>query len=218
MIMIKMEIPNYDTKTKNKKFKQLYSFTPNDTFRMLICGNSGSGKTNLLFHMLIEPLFYYEKICLHAKNLEQEKYQNLMKEINEASNEEAGYKIMEVSNDEILPVTHLPYEDNQKNIIFDDYVFEKNQREIVDYFIQGRHKNCSVIYLSQSFYKTPRNVRLNCSHYCIYEFPSARERSMISSELGVEKEQYKKATKKPFSFLYIDKPKKKVKRNFTGEL
>ena len=213
-----MEIPNYDTNTKNKKFKQLYSFMPYDTFRMLIRGNSGSGKTNLLFHMLIEPLFYYDKIYLYAKNLEQEKYQNLMKEMNEASNEEAGYKIMEVSNDEILPITHLPYEENQKIIIFDDYVCEKNQREIVDYFIQGRRKNCSVIYLSQSFYKTPRDIRLNCSHYCIYEFPSARERSMISSELGVEKEQYKKATKKPFSFLYIDKPKKKVKRNFTGEL
>ena len=82
---------------------------------------------------------------------------------------------MEVSNDEILPITHLPYEDNQKIIIFDDYVCEKNQREIVDYFIQGRHKNCSVIYLSQSFYKTPRDIRFNCSHYCIYEFPSARE-------------------------------------------
>ncbi|MCV6599745.1 MAG: hypothetical protein OIF36_04645, partial [Alphaproteobacteria bacterium] len=218
MIILKMEIPNYDTNTKNKKFKQLYSFMPNDTFRMLICGNSGSGKTNLLFHMLIEPLFYYDKIYLFAKNLEQEKYQNLMKEMNEASNEEAGYKIMEVSNDEILPITHLPYEDNQKIIVFDDYVCEKNQREIVNYFIQGRHKNCSVIYLSQSFYKTPRDIRLNCSHYCIYEFPSARERSMISSELGVEKEQYKKATKKPFAFLYIDKPKKKVKRNFTGEL
>ena len=141
-----MEIPNYDTNTKNKKFKQLYSFMPNDTFRMLICGNSGSGKTNLLFHMLIEPLFYYDKIYLYAKNPEQEKYQNLMKEMNEASNEEAGYKIMEVSNDEILPVTHLPYEDNQKIVIFDDYFCEKNQREIVDYFIQGRHKNCSVIY------------------------------------------------------------------------
>ena len=103
--------------------------------------------------MLIEPLFYYDKIYLYAKNLEQEKYQNLMKEMNEASNEEAGYKIMEVSNDEILPNTHLPYDDNQKIIIFDDYVCEKNQREIVDYFIQGRHKNCSVIYLSQSFIK-----------------------------------------------------------------
>ena len=102
-----MEIPNYDTNTKNKKFKQLYSFMPNDTFRMLICGNSGSGKTNLLFHMLIEPLIYYDKIYLYAKNLEQEKYQNLMNEMNEVSNEEAGYKIMEVSNDEILPITHI---------------------------------------------------------------------------------------------------------------
>ena len=31
------------------------------------------------------------------------------------------------------------------------------KREVVDYFIQGRHKNYSVIYLSQSFYKTPRD-------------------------------------------------------------
>ena len=209
-----MEIPNYDTNTKNKKFKQLFTFMQNDTFRMLICGNSGSGKTNLLYHMLIEPLFYYDKIYLYAKNLEQEKYQNLMKEMNEASNEEAGYKIMEVSNDKIIPITHLPYEDNQKIVIFDDYVCEKNQREIVDYFIQGRHKNCSVIYLSQSFYKTPRDIRLNCSHYCIYEFPSSRERNMISSELGVDKEKFKKSTKKPYSFLYVDKAKKRVKRNF----
>ena len=212
-----MEIPNYDVDIKNKKFKQLYSFMPNDTFRMLICGNSGSGKTNLLYHMLIEPLLYCDKIYLYAKNLEQEKYQNLMKEMNEAS-EEAGYNVMEVSNDKIIPITHLPYENNQKIIIFDDYVCEKNQREIVDYFIQGRHKNCSVIYLSQSFYKTPRDIRFNCSHYCIYDFPSSRERNMISSELGVDKEQFKKATKKPFSFLYVDKPRKRVKRNFTGEL
>ena len=212
-----MEIPNYDVDKKNKKFKQLYSFMPNDTFRMLICGNSGSGKTNLLYHMLIEPLLYCDKIYLYAKNLEQEKYQNLMKEMNEAS-EEAGYNVMEVSNDAIIPINHLPFENNQKIIIFDDYVWEKNQRQIVDYFIQGRHKNCSVIYLSQSFYKTPRDIRLNCSHYCIYEFPSSRERNMISSELGVDKEKFKKATKEPYSFLYVDKPKKKVKKNFYGNI
>ena len=217
MIIIKMEIPNYDSNTQNKKFKYLYSFMPNDTFRMLICGNSGSGKTNLLYHMLIEPLLYCDKIYLYAKNLEQEKYQNLMKEMNEAS-EEAGYNVMEVSNDKIIPITHLPYENNQKIIIFDDYVCEKNQREIVDYFIQGRHRNCSVIYLSQSFYKTPRDIRLNCSHYCIFEFPSSRARNMISSELGVDKEKFKKATKELYSFLYVDKPKKRVKKNFYGKI
>ena len=203
-----MEIPNYDSDTKNKKFRQRYSFMPNDTFRMLICGNSGSGKTNLLHHMLIEPLLYYDEIYLYAKNLDQEKYQNLMNKMNEISRKGAGYDIMTVSNDKIIPIRDIDYEDNQKLVIFDDYVCEKNQRQIVDYFIQGRHKNCSVIYLSQSFYKTPRDIRLNCSHYCIYEFPSSRERNMISSELGVDKEKFKKVTKEPYSFLYVDKPKK----------
>ena len=212
-----MEIPNYDVDIKNKKFKQLYSFIPNDTFRMLICGNSGSGKTNLLYHMLIEPLLYYDEIHLYAKNLEQEKYQNLINKMNYISRE-TEYDIMTVSNDKIILIRDLGYEDNQKIIIFDDYVCEKNQREIVNYVIQGRHKNCSVIYLSQSFYKTPRDIRLNCSHYCIYDFPSSRERNVISSELGVDKEKYRKATKEQYDFLYVDKPRKKVKRNFTGEL
>ena len=196
-----MEIPNHDSDTKNKKFRQSYSFMPNDTFRMLICGNSGSGKTNLLHHMLVEPLLYYDEIYLYAKNLDQEKYQNLMNKMNEISRKGAGYDIMTVSNDKIIPIRDIDYEDNQKLVIFDDYVCEKNQRQIVDYFIQGRHKNCSVIYLSQSFYKTPRDIRLNCSHYWIYEFPSSRERNMISSELGVDKEKFKKATKEPYSFL-----------------
>ena len=145
-----MEIPNYDSDTKNKKFKQLYSFMPKDTFRMLICENSGSGKTNLLYHMLIEPLLYFDEIHLYAKNLDQEKYQNLMNKMNEMSRTE-GYDLMNVSNDRIIPINDMDYEDNQKLVIFDDYVCEKNQIQIVDYFIQGRHKNCSVIYLSQSF-------------------------------------------------------------------
>ena len=211
-----MEIPNYDVDIKNEKFKQRYTFMPNDTFRMLICGNSGSGKTNLLLYMLLS-LLCYDEIFLYAKNPDQEKYQILIDEMNKIS-KELGFDVMTISNDKIIPIKDLGYEDNQKLVIFDDYVCEKNQREIVDYFIQGRHKNCSVIYLSQSFYKTPRDMRLNCSHYCIYEFPSSRERNMISSELGVDKEQFKKVTKKPFSFLYVDKPRKRVKRNFTGEI
>ena len=169
--------------------------------------------------MLIKPLLYYDEIHLYAKNLEQEKYQNLTNKMNELSRRSSyDYDIMTASNDQIIPINNLDYEDNQKIIIFDDYVCERNQREIVDYFIQGRHKNCSVIYLSQSFYKTPRDIRLNCSHYCIYEFPSSRERNMISSELGVEPEKFKKATKMPYSFLYVDKPRKKVKRNFYEKL
>ena len=55
--------------------------------------------------------------------------------MNEASNEEVGYNIMEVSNDAIIPISHLPYGDNQKLIIFDDHVcvfmnFHLQEREI----------------------------------------------------------------------------------------
>ena len=211
-----MEIPNYDIDTKNKKFKHLYSFMPHDTFRMLICGKSGSGKTNMLYHMLIVPLLYFDEIYLYAKNLNQEKYQNLMNKMNEMSRI-VGYDVMTVSNDKIIPINDIDYEDNQKLVIFDDYVCEKSQRQIVDYFIQGRHKNCSVIYLSQIFFKTPRDISLNCSHYCIYEFPSSRERNMISSELGFDKEKFKNVTKELYSFLYVDKPKKIIKKNFYGD-
>ena len=41
---------------------------------------------------------------------------------------------------------------------------------------------------------------------------------MITRELGVTKDQYEKAVNKPFSFLYVDKPNKTVKRNFYGKV
>ena len=212
-----MEIPNYDSteETKYKKFKQLYPYMPSDTFRMLICGNSGCGKTNLLYHMLMKPFLYYDEIYLYARNLEQDKYQRLIKKMRDLSHQ-IGCEILKVSNDEITPVTKMDYEDSQRLVVFDDYVCDRNQRQIIDYFIQGRHKNCSVIYLSQSFYKTPKDIRLNCSHYCLYELPSSRKANRISSELGVDKELYKSATKEKFSFLFVDKPKKIIAKNFFG--
>ena len=80
-------------------------------------------------------------------------------------------------------------DDAQKIVIFDDFICEKNQKPLIDYFIRGRHKNCSVIYLSQSFYKTLKDIRLNCSHFCVYDFPSSNERGLTSRELGVDKDK-----------------------------
>ena len=88
------------------------------------------------------------------------------------------------------------------------YIYDKNQDQIIKYFIQGRHKNCSVIYLSQSYYKTDKNVILNCDHFILYEMNSVREESMLSKETGVPIDTYKKATKNQYHFLYIDKPNK----------
>ena len=108
--------------------------------------------------------------------------------------------------------------DSQKIVIFDDFVCDKNQKPLIDYFIRGRHKNCSVIYLSQSYYKTPKDIRLNCSHFSIYEFPSANEKSLICRENSIPKESYEKATEEPYSFIYIDKPRKFHTKNFNEKI
>ena len=58
---------------------------------------------------------------------------------------QVGYDIMHCNNDAIKPSNSL--ESNaQKIVIFDDLIYDKNQKPLIDYFIQGRHKNCSVIY------------------------------------------------------------------------
>ena len=89
-----MEIPNDDSKSdKTNSYKRLYQYMPHDKFRMLICGGSGSGKTNLLYHMLMKPLVYYDQIHLYTKNLEQEKYQNMIKKFNEIS-QKVGYDVL----------------------------------------------------------------------------------------------------------------------------
>ena len=108
---------------------------PNRCFRMLICGPSGSGETNTLMDVIYN-LLYCDKIFLYAKNLEKSKYQNLLNMFNPISNKDVGYHIIEASNDQIIPVSE----------------FKKNKRPLIDYFIRGRHKNCSVIYLSQSYF------------------------------------------------------------------
>lgn len=217
-----MEIPNYDNKyNKSDNFKQLCPFMPDSCFRMLICGCSGSGKTNTLMHMLRKPLVYYDKLYLYAKNLEQSKYQDFILHLNKVAKsiKVDPNDILEYSNNEITDVNDLE-PSGQKIVIFDDFICEdkKVQNEITKYFIQGRHKNCCVIYLSQSYYKTPKDIRINCSHYILFSSPSKNENDMICREQNLDRDSFNLATKQKYDFLYVDKPRKFSKRNFTGNI
>ena len=52
-----------------------------------------------------------------------------MNKMNEMSrNVNVGYDRMTVSNDKIIPIGDMDYEDNQKLVIFDDYVCEKKSK------------------------------------------------------------------------------------------
>jgi len=101
----------------------------------------------------MSPLIYFDQRHLYAKNLEQDKFKNMMEKMNEIS-QQVGYDVLVCNNSDIIPVSDIQNTDLQRVIIFDDFICEKNQKPLIDYFLQGRHKNCSVIYLSQS-YATP---------------------------------------------------------------
>ena len=212
-----MKIPNYDPKFSTvKHYKQGHPCMPTDVFRMLICGPSNSGKTNILLHMIYK-LLCYDKIYLFSKNLHQNKYQALLQDFASKIDPAVGYQVIEAPGDEIIPLEELPVA-NQKIVVFDDLVCESNQNSIINYFINGRHKNCSVLYLTQSFYKAPKNTRDTCSHFCIFEF-LPRENKRSADELGVEHQQLEKAlTDGKYSFFYYDKPQKLVKKNFDEDI
>lgn len=113
--------------------------------------------------------------------------------------------------------------DEQTLIVMDDLVLEKNQSALEQYFIRARKLNCSLIYISQSYYRVPRIIRQNLNYLVIKQLSSLRDLYRIMGEysLGVDKEQlgnmYKSATGTKQDFLLIDMdtdPENRFRKNF----
>lgn len=59
-------------------------------------------------------------------------------------------------------------------VIFDDILgLNKNQSKIVEYFTTGRHSNCSLILLTQSFFEISKTIRLQADMF-IFLYPLSR--------------------------------------------
>ena len=122
----------------------------------------------------------------------------------------------------------FPHKDKQQLVVFDDQVNEKNQDIIKELMIRGRKigKGLTMCYLSQSFFKIPKIVRLQFSHLILLKLSSNRDLNLILSDysLGVNRGEladiYKDATRDKFHFLKIsiDEPdnNKKFSHNWTG--
>ena len=77
-------------------------------------------------------------------------------------------------------------------------------------FIWGRKLNISLVFITQSYFKVPKDVRLNTSHIFIAKFPNKRELQQIainhSSDISTKDfaNIYRKCTSEPYSFLVND--------------
>ena len=82
---------------------------------------------------------------------------------------------------------------------------------VTELFIRGRKLNMSIVFITQSYFKVPKGVRLNSTHYFIMKIPNKRKLHQIalshSSDIDFKDfmKIFKKYTAEPYSFLFKDR-------------
>ena len=81
---------------------------------------------------------------------------------------------------------------------------------VTELFISGRKLNISLVFITQSYFAVPKNIRRNSTHYFIMKIPDKRELKEIASQNSSDNDfqdfmsHYKICSAKPYSFLVTD--------------
>ena len=81
---------------------------------------------------------------------------------------------------------------------------------VTELFIRGRKLNISIVFITQSYFKVPKDVRLNYTHFFIMKILNKRELQQIAlnhlSDIDFKDFMriFKECTKEPYSFLVND--------------
>ena len=73
-----------------------------------------------------------------------------------------------------------PDKENKILIVFDDMIPDminnkKLNSVVTELFIRGRKLNISLVFITQSYFKVPKDVRLNTTHFFIMKTSNNRE-------------------------------------------
>ena len=165
-------------------------YIPDHPYRILIIGGSGSGKTNPLLN-LIKNQPDLDKTYLYAKDPYEAKNQFLINK-----RESTGLRhfndpkaFIEYSNDMQDVYKNIdeynPDKENKILTVFDDMIADmihnkKLNSIVTELFIRGRKLNISLVFITQSYFKVPKDVRLNSTHFFIMKIPNKRELQQIA--------------------------------------
>ena len=195
---------NFDDHTNENiiQHNSKWPYIPDHPYRIPIIGGSGSGKTNALLS-LINSQPDIDKIYLYAKDPYEKKYQYLINKREKVGLNHFNYPkaFMEYSNN---------MQDVYKNI--EDYNPIKKRKILIvfELFIRGRKLNISIVFITQSYFKVPKDVRLNSTYFFIMKIPNKRELQQIalnhSSDMNIKDFMniYKRYTTEPYSLLVND--------------
>ena len=111
---------------------------------------------------------------------------------------------------------YSPDKENKILTVFDDMIADmiannkKLNSIVTELFIKGRKLNISPVFITQSYFKVLKDVRLNTTDFFIMKIPNKRElqQNAISHSSDIYFKNfvniYKKCTNKPYSFLVND--------------
>ena len=100
-------------------------------------------------------------------------------------------------------------------IVFHDMIADminnkKLNPVVTEFFIRGRKLNISIVIITQSYFKVPKDVRLNSTHFFIMKIPNKRElmQTALNHSSDINFKDFinidKKYTAEPYSFLVND--------------
>ena len=74
---------------------------------------------------------------------------------------------------------YSPDKDNKNLMVFDDIIADminnkKLNSIVTELFIRGRKLNISLVFITQSYFKAPKDVRLNTIHFFIAKNPKQK--------------------------------------------
>lgn len=173
-------------------------------FRMAIVAPSGSGKTNFLLnliHLFSQGRGTFADITIVTRNKDEPLYNYLASKSDQIQIKEGMENLPQLDKFD-KDINHL--------VVLDDLVLAKDQSRIENYYIRARKLNCSVIYISQSYFRIPKIIRQNLSYLVLLKLSGERELKLILSEggLGLDRNQllalYNYATAEKFNALVID--------------
>lgn len=231
------KIINFDKMIKKRKYRNVNKKSLLHPCRAILMGPSGCGKSTALCNLVTNPLtkMTYDRIYLYAKQLDEELYEWLIKKFEKieaklSKQTKTQVKILFTGSsiNDIVPVDEMD-KSLQNLVIFDDMVVESeaNQHVILDYFIRGRKMNCSMIYLAQSFYSIPKDIRGNINYLILFNVSNRQDLNRIfkDSIRGIEWDDFVRKYNEIISrnihgFLTVDMvtddPDLRVREGITG--
>lgn len=150
-------------------------------FRMCIVAPSGSGKTNFLLNILRifgKGTGTFADISIITSNKDEPLYNYL-----------TGENDRIIIKEGIISTPKLDDFDKEYNhlVVWDDLVLDKNLDSVEKYYMRARKKNCSVIFLSQSYYDIPKFIRKNSNYLVLLDLGgSKREQTAIMNEWSTD--------------------------------